>query len=180
MKILFVILASLFLIQPVNAQTSTPTTIKDLRREIKKENLKDLRQEIKDKVRGRGIKIISGEVTAVSATTLIVAKDGKSYTVLTDANTKFRRHFWGKGALAEIAVGHKVSVFGRFTDDAQTTIQAHMIRDLSVQKRNGVFIGELSIGSVISRLKPSLILDFSCEADSCCVYGDLGDCSLRA
>lgn len=83
----------------------------------------------------------TGQVTAKSGTTLTVEKDGKSYTVLTDDKTQFRRRFWGKGSLDEILVGHQVNVIGVWTDDAKTTIQAKLVRDVSVQKRFGVFFG---------------------------------------
>ncbi|MBI5619601.1 hypothetical protein HY950_01450 [Candidatus Gottesmanbacteria bacterium] len=83
----------------------------------------------------------TGNVTAKDGTTLTVEKDGKSYTVLTDDKTQFRRRFWGKGSLDEIQVGHQVNVIGHWTDDARTTVQAKLVRDLSIQKRFGVFFG---------------------------------------
>lgn len=85
----------------------------------------------------------TGKVTAVSGATLTVEKDGKSYTVVTDEKTQFRRRFWGKGALAEIAVGHTVNVIGQWADDAKTTINARLVRDTSIQKRLGVFFGNV-------------------------------------
>ncbi len=112
---------------------------------IKKEaqDLKqNLRQNIQQQVQQAGKKagkIINGEVTAKSGTTLTVMSNGTSYTINTDSNTKFMRHFWGKSSFGETAVGNRVNVWGAFTND--TTVQARMIRNLSVQKRSGVFFG---------------------------------------
>ncbi len=85
----------------------------------------------------------SGQVTAKDGTTLTVTSEGKTYTVQTDAKTQFRFKFWGKGNLDAIAVGHTVNVIGKWQDDARTTVLARQIRDLSLQKRFGVFIGEI-------------------------------------
>ncbi len=122
---------------------------KELRKEMKEELKEDLREKVGSRpglfqkffnLKGRAA-IGTGTVTAKSGTTLTVTKDGKSYTVLTDEKTQFRRRFWGKGSLDEIAVGHTVNVIGLWTDDAKTTVQARLVRDLSVQKRFGVFMG---------------------------------------
>lgn len=143
-KISALIIVAVILLLPghIYAQKELRGQIKEGRKEFR-EAKQDLRKDIKEKLQGKGIKIVNGEVTAVSDTSLTVLKDGKSYTVIIDSNTKVRRHFWGKSDLDEIVVGNHVNVFGRFTDDTQTTIQAIMIRNLSVQKRNGVFFGEI-------------------------------------
>ncbi len=109
----------------------------------KKEVKQNIMEQKKD-LKGKGIKIIDGTVTAKTSTSLTVTKDGKTFTVNVDSKSKFRRHFWGKSAHDEISVGDHVNVWGRFTDDAQTTILAMMIRDLSIQKRKGAFLGTVS------------------------------------
>ena len=90
-------------------------------------------------------KIIGGEITSISGTSLNIGKDGKTYTVNTDSNTHFQRHYWGKSSLAEFSVGNKVNVQGKFTDDAKTTILARLIRNLSIMKRHGVFLGDVTV-----------------------------------
>ena len=84
-----------------------------------------------------------GSVTAIedSTTLTVLGGDGGIYHVLTDGKTQFRRRFWGKGSFAEIQVGDTVSVIGKWTDDTHTTIQATLVRDLSIQKFIGVFFG---------------------------------------
>lgn len=83
----------------------------------------------------------NGQLTAKSGTTLTVSKDGKSYSVSTDGSTKLRRRFWGNATLGEMQVGDSLNVYGRWTDDAHTMVVASLIRDISIQKRNGVFFG---------------------------------------
>jgi hypothetical protein len=84
------------------------------------------------------------KVTAVNGSNLTVTQDGKTYTVTTDGNTKCVRHFWGKCSISEIAVNDELNIWGLFTDDAKTTIQAKMIRNLSQMKRFGAFIGDVT------------------------------------
>ena len=87
------------------------------------------------------VTIINATLTAKNGTTFMVLKDNKTYTVFTDSNTKFRRRFWGKAALDEIQVNDNLQIYGTWIDTAQTTIQAKLIRDTSIQKRFGVFFG---------------------------------------
>ncbi len=146
----------------------------ELREDIKelKEEQRSFTRELRETIRSlvplfrKHARIINGEVSAIDGTSLTVEKDGKSYTVNTDSKTKFRRRFWGKSSLPEISVGDKVNVWGRWTDDARTTILARMMRNLSIQKRRGVFFGEvLSLGAnsfvmaSINRGNPTVTID---------------------
>jgi hypothetical protein len=81
------------------------------------------------------------KVTAKDATSITVDNEGVSVKADIDSNTHFRRKFWGKSSLAEISIGDNVDVIGRWTSEAKTEIKAVVIRDLSVQKRFGVFFG---------------------------------------
>lgn len=85
--------------------------------------------------------IINATLTAKNGTTLTVSKENKQYTVLTDSNTKLRRRFWGKAILDEFQVNDNLQIYGTWTDDTKTTIQAKLIRNTSIQKRFGVFFG---------------------------------------
>lgn len=85
----------------------------------------------------------TGKLTAKTDTILTVEKDGKSFTVNIDSKTQFRRRFWGKATLAEMSVGDTINVIGLWADDAHTTINATLVRDISIQKRFGVFFGEV-------------------------------------
>jgi hypothetical protein len=76
-------------------------------------------------------------------TTLTVTKEGKTYTVNVSATTQIRRRFGGKGTLADLQINDSLDVVGKWTDETQTTIDAKVIRDESVQKRLAVFIGKV-------------------------------------
>lgn len=145
---------------------ATPVLATNLGQEIRKDIKEDIKENRQEKMASRPgflarvfnlqnkVFIKVGTVTAKNGSTLTVAKDSTTYTVTTDANTQFRRKFWGKSALDEINVGHTVVVIGHWTDDAHTTVLANHVRDLSIQKRFGVFFGEvkslLSNGWVMS------------------------------
>lgn len=81
------------------------------------------------------------EITAKDATSITVDNDGTSVKVTLEANTHFRRKFWGKSTLSETSVGDKLDVIGRWTNEERTEMKAVLIRNLSIQKRYGVFFG---------------------------------------
>lgn len=87
----------------------------------------------------------SGIVVSTSKGTnsLVVTKDSKNITINVSDKTQFRRRFWGKGTFDEIQVGDTVNVIGQWTDSSHTAINATLIRDLSIQKRAGVFFGTI-------------------------------------
>ena len=145
-------------LSPVYAETirEARKDIIEARKELMQEK-RDLREDIREKIaskvaavkslfKGR-ISFGSGKLTAINGTTLTIEKDSKSYTVLTGTfdkcTTQYRRRFWGTSSVSEFTIGDKVNVAGIFTDDTRTTIQACVIRDISIQKRFGVFIGEI-------------------------------------
>lgn len=157
-------------VSPIKTKAEIKEEIKNQRKEIK-DQIEDMRKELKEKISsmreeikisvGNGnknsslsAKIVQGDVTAISGTTLTVSKDGKTYTVNTDSNTKYRRHFWGKSSFSETSVGDKVNVQGKFTNDEKITILARLIRNTSIQKRKGVFFG-----TVTSKTSTSIVID---------------------
>jgi hypothetical protein len=123
----------------------------DDKKEVRQEEKKDFFRGLKDKtenvvrkfVNTAKAAIVGGTITAKTDTTLTVEKDGKSYTVNLTDKTQLRRKFWGKSTTSEFAVGNTVNVYGAWTDDTQTTMNARMIRNISIQKRFGVFFGEV-------------------------------------
>lgn len=147
------------------------TTLKDARGDLRearqevRETKRNVFEELKEKIgsktaefkngmMGLGVMLANAKITAKTDTSLTVEKDGKSYAVLFDDKTQLRRRFWGKSALSEFSVGNIVNVVGRWTDDTKTTISAKVLRNISIQKRFGVFFGEvkslLSSGWVMS------------------------------
>lgn len=85
--------------------------------------------------------LLNVKVTAKDATSLTIDNGGTSVKVDVTADTHFRRKFWGKSTLAEISIGDSVDIVGRWTSEGKTEIKAVVIRDLSIQKRFGVFFG---------------------------------------
>lgn len=103
----------------------------------------DKLEKVAQKVLGKGV-VMGATVTAKDGATLTVTKDGKTVTVVTDSKTIFRRKYWGKSTLDEISVGDVINVHGKWADDTKTKIIAWLIRDTSIQKRNGVFVGKVT------------------------------------
>ncbi len=82
-----------------------------------------------------------GTISAINGSVItLTARNGKSYTVNTTTSTKFIRHFGGLSRLSEFSVNDKILVFGSL-DTTTNTITAKRIRDYSVQKFNGTFVG---------------------------------------
>ena len=125
---------------------------KEARQEYKEER-KNLFEQFKEKFSSRAaevknfmsarVNISNAKVTAKGDTNITVEKDGKTYTVNFDSKTQVRRKFWGKSDIGEFSVGNIVNVIGIWTDDAHTTINARLVRNISIQKRFGVFFGEV-------------------------------------
>ena len=85
--------------------------------------------------------ITGAKITKIDDASLTITKDTKTYTVTLLPTTKLRRHFWGKSTIKEMSVGDSVNVWGKFTDTAQTIIEGRIIRDISIMKRHGIFVG---------------------------------------
>ncbi|MFH1971011.1 MAG: DUF5666 domain-containing protein [Patescibacteria group bacterium] len=106
-----------------------------------------VQQNIKERVRdfvGTRAAIGTGKVVAIDGEAITVVKDDKTYTVITDSGTKFRRKFWGNSSLSEISVNDLVHIIGKWQNEERTQIRAILIRNLSVQKRYGVFFGVIT------------------------------------
>ena len=87
----------------------------------------------------------TGTLQAINGSVLTVASnDGKTYTVNVTSTTQIRRDFWGKSSLSELNVGDKLNIIGKWTDTNQTTVEAKLVRDTSIQKRWGVFFGKVT------------------------------------
>lgn len=119
--------------------------------EIKKNILERVREELGKKL-AFGARI-TGEIKSIDDKLLVITSNDKDYEVTITDKTQLRRRFWGKAELSEFSVGNKVNVIGKWTDDAKTKIEAKLIRNLSIQKRWGVFFGD-----IISKTSNSFII----------------------
>lgn len=102
---------------------------------IKKSSAKTLKQPAR----------ISGKITALTTNQITVsADDGKKYQINITSQTKFRRKFWGTSKLSEFSIGDQVKVVGRFLVNSADTINAVIVRNLSIEKRWGAYFGEIT------------------------------------
>ena len=108
-----------------------------------KEKLKERIENRIEKFKDTRAALKNVKITAVGSTSITVDNAGTSVVVNITEKTQLRRKFWGKSEIAEFSVGDNVDVQGRWTDDTKTAINAVMIRNESIQKRFGVFFGEV-------------------------------------
>lgn len=130
-------------------QASTPAEKQEIRNEIREQNkglLDQIKNQIKEKFQNlRFSARVTGKITEKGENFIKVeAKDGKIYQVNITEKTHLRRRFWGKADLSEFSIGEEVVVIGRYANEEKTTIEAVLIRNLSIQKRWGVFFGKVT------------------------------------
>lgn len=83
---------------------------------------------------------ISGPISAIGTSSLTV----NGATVNITSTTTLLRRFGAKAALSEFSMGDQVQVMGKWTDNTKTAINAKVVRNLSIQKRHGTFVGTIS------------------------------------
>lgn len=111
----------------------------------KMEKKQTLKETLKTKAKKMGLSAkLTGEITAISGNTLSVKQGDKSYTVNVGDSTKLYRRFGAKATLSEFAVGNKINIVGTWTDESKIAINASYIRDVSVMKKFGTFVGKVT------------------------------------
>jgi hypothetical protein len=126
--------------------SAKPWQIRNEVREQKKGLLENIKNQVKEKLQALKFNArITGKITEIGGSYIKVSdnRDGKIYQVNITEKTQLRRRFWGKSSLSEFSVGDEVNVIGRYTDETKSTIEAVLIRNKSIQKRWGVFFGEV-------------------------------------
>lgn len=170
---------ALFIALPVYAVKPSPSVIQQKREEKKlligqmkeekkelieqnKENRLQIREDLKERISSKAtelkkklsqrVVLKDAKVTSKNGNALGVSSDGKNYTVNVTDSTIIVRRYYGKTTIDDIQVGHILMVLGLYTDDAQTVIDAKLIRDLSIQKRFGAFVGTVTAvsGNIIT------------------------------
>lgn len=116
-----------------------------------KEDVKEVRTGLLDKVKDfmkKNLKFearVKGKITLIGENNFSInGEDGTFQINITD-KTKILRKFGGKSSLSEFSVGDEVMVFGKFTDDTKSAIDAKTIKNDSIQKRFGAFFGKITI-----------------------------------
>ena len=114
--------------------------------EVRKENLENLVASagaVKVWTRTR-TGLLKVTVTAkITASLAVKTEDGKAYTVQIDNTTQWRRKFWGKSDFNETSENDVLNIHGKWMNEERSQIQATLIRNISIQKRNGVFFGKV-------------------------------------
>lgn len=135
-------------------------TIREIIKEEKKEasgpafngdDTKEIRNGLLDKVKNfmkKNLKFearVKGKITIIGIDNFsITGEDGTFQINITD-KTKILRKFGGKSSLSEFSVDDEVMVFGKFTDDTKSAVDAKTIKNNSIQKRFGAFFGKVTV-----------------------------------
>lgn len=138
--------------------TATAPASESLRKEIRQET-QNLRQNIVDTIKSKIKSLlphrIHGKIASIAADklSLVVTTDKGDITVFVTAKTQLKRRFGGNSSVGEFAVGDEVAIIGSehgATVDSSssassiTSIDARYIRDISIQRRNTVFVGSIT------------------------------------
>lgn len=93
---------------------------------------------------GKSLRFVgNGKITINNTSSLSVALNkGQNITVNIDsATTKLLRRFGGKADISELQSGDTVRIIGTWTDASHTAVNARIVQDMSIQKKNGTFAG---------------------------------------
>lgn len=128
---------------------SSPADIRKDSRKNVKEEVKENRTGLLDKVKDfmkKNLRFearVKGKITVIGSNNFSLnGEDGTFQVNITD-KTQLLRKFGGKSSLSEYSVTDEVMVFGKFTDDTRSAIDAKIIKNNSIQKRFGAFFGKV-------------------------------------
>lgn len=116
---------------------------------------KNIIEQAKDMVKKLLPHRIHGKIASIATdkTSLTVTTDKATVTVYISANTLLKRRFGGNSSVSEFQTGDEVAVIGSqhaasssssSSDTEVSAIDARYIRDLSIQRRNTVFVGTIT------------------------------------
>lgn len=144
---------SVFALNPSGRETGD--TIRESIKEEKEVKEKNENKGLLDKVKNflkKNLQFearVKGKITTMaigSNNFSMIGEDGTFQVNITD-KTQILRKFGGKSSLSEYSIGDKVMVFGKFTDDTKSIIDAKTIKNNSIQKRKGAFFGKVTVKS---------------------------------
>ena len=152
LTIVLTVVPSTFALSPLRGENRISITPGEFRKEIRKE--------VKEKIENKGLldKVknflkknlrfearVKGKITVIGSNNFSLSGEDGTFQVNITDKTKILRKFGGKSSLSEYSVGDEVMVIGKFTDETKTTIDAKVIRNLSIQKRRGAFFGKVTV-----------------------------------
>lgn len=94
-----------------------------------------------------------GKLVTKNQDLLTLSVNGQKYTVFLSKNTLLRPKYWGHVDLTDFNLGDDVTVIGVWKNKADKEISATLIRDLSNEKRWGVFLGD-----IVSKGKNNIVI----------------------
>lgn len=118
-----------------------------------KKEIKNLGQTIKEEVLTNRNYVLRGTIASLSSTltpTQLVlnitsgSDVGAQVIVNVGINTKITGKFNGASNLSEVSINDSLMIVGKWNDQNKSLFNALHIRDLSIQKRSGVFFGTVS------------------------------------
>lgn len=99
--------------------------------------------QLKEKIKETIARRYHGILKTVSGSTLTVSTEKGDMTVhITDA-TILKRRFGANSTITEFAVGDELAIVGKRSGSSETEVEAKYIRNLSIQRRNTVFSGNI-------------------------------------
>jgi hypothetical protein len=128
----------------------SPKEIRERKKEEIKNQIKERKENMLDKSKNHLQKIrvearVTAKIANIGTMELTIAdKENHSYKVKITDKTQLIRRSGGRSNLGEFAVGDEVNVVGKWVDEQKTTIEAVLVRNLSIQKRFGVFFGQVT------------------------------------
>jgi len=152
LTIVLTVVPSTFALSPLRGENRISITPGEFRKEIRKE--------VKEKIENKGLldKVknflkknlrfearVKGKITVIGSNNFSLSGEDGTFQVNITDKTKILRKFGGKSSLSEYSVGDEVMVIGKFTDETKITIDAKVIRNLSIQKRRGAFFGKVTV-----------------------------------
>lgn len=168
--------------------------IKNTREELKTataENRQNVVEKMKDLIKSRLPKRINGTLTTIDSANSVLTvtgKDGTVYTVNVTAETKLKRKFGANSTLSEFMPGDELAIVANRhkvsdTEVSETVLDAKYIRNLSIQRRNTVFLGTIGTKSegsftvaTVARGTQTVMVDAATtysEKDKPITYADL-------
>lgn len=127
---------------------------KEIRQEVKKNVRKEVQERnegLLDKVKNfmkKNLRFearVKGKITEIASVSFSMEGEDGTFQININDKTNMLRKFGGKSSLSEYSAGDEVIVFGKFTDDTKSIIDAKVIRNNSIQKRKGAFFGKVTV-----------------------------------
>lgn len=83
---------------------------------------------------------LNGVIASIGTNNFVVS----GTTINLTPTTIVLRKFGGKSGLSELSVGDQVQVLGKWTSTTKSAVDAKVVRNSSIQKRRGTFVGTVT------------------------------------